>query len=105
MIVLFRHASIRTLWFIGCASLSVVIILYTLFSSRYYWDAQSLEETYQQWHPSQQALANEIAAFTGSWPEQFQQRSGIAFLFAYSRLPYFHFLARQRAYATGHGAL
>ncbi len=79
LVYLFRKARPRALLVIGLGFIMVPMI-FNLFSGLTisYWPEESIAFVSQIWQPRAEAIQAEIAAFTGTWMEQFTKRSSIA---------------------------
>lgn len=75
LVVLFRKLRPRTLIVLGVLSLAVTSALYVSFGlSLPYWPAESLQEFRNSWQPGPELVAEEVAAYRGSWLQQMPYR-------------------------------
>jgi len=72
---LFWRRSPVALLITGAAVLAVGSLLYVMFgSSMGYWPPESVAGMAEFWAPTAEAVANEVAAYTGGWLDQMAQR-------------------------------
>ncbi len=79
LVYLFRNWRPRTM-LIAAALFLMVPIAFNLMSGLTieYWPEENVKELLKTWKPTTEAIQAEIAAFTGTWGEQFAKRSSIA---------------------------
>ena len=81
LMYLFRRMRSRYLLVIGVLWMSVHSLLYLGFGSTVqYWPPESVEAARESWQPTEEALRQEIAAYLGTWSEQFEQRTESALM-------------------------
>lgn len=82
LVFLLRKLSPPKLLLTGLLVLAVPSLLYWLFGwSMQFWPPESVEGLRVSWKPGTEAIAKEIAAYQGGWPEQMAQRASSAFWF------------------------
>lgn len=76
----FRKWRPKTLMIIGTVLISVHTLLYVFIGTTIsYWPPESMAEVQSAWVPGKTEIQDEIAALTGTWPEQVAHNSNSAF--------------------------
>jgi uncharacterized protein len=81
-VFLLRKLPPRKLLIIGFIVIAVPSLLYWFFGwSMQFWPPENVGEMMAAWKPGAEAIAKEIAAYQGGWPEQMAQRAPTALWF------------------------
>ncbi|MCP5102313.1 MAG: DUF418 domain-containing protein [bacterium] len=82
LVYLFRKMSPRKLLIIGLIAIFVTSLVFGLLAwSMPHWPPEELKETSRFWHPSQEIIDKEVAAYRGGWWEQMSHRVPVTLSF------------------------
>jgi len=80
IVYLFRRLNPKALLILGLLIIGVHAVIYLFFGfTMGFWPPESIAETNKSWLPATEAIQREIAAYHGSFSQQFAQRSASAF--------------------------